>query len=268
MNCLVSLAVLAAFVSLLLAPDTSQAGPDSTCDLDDCAASCSELGAMRWSCEEEGCLCTFLVDDAKSLELGEEIEGEGQDGRGKGRPKIKYRPGKKKKGSGKDRDSAATDKDSSGKEEGGPGKETGTGNSTNAPDQGLPSGSGSGEKDQGQKDQTSGGQSDKDKGTAGGSPHTSKKPDKKESSENGAGQKDMGTLSLLSRQALEPDSGSGGKKKSNFRGRAGTERSNMHMPFLVRSLERPLSQEQVMNQLKKQKGDIPMKKIEEFIMKG
>lgn len=268
MNCIVFLAFLTAFVSLILVPDACQAVADPGCDLEDCSMNCVVLGALRWSCEEEGCLCTFLLDDAKALELGEQVEGEGKDGHKEESPK---------------------EKDGSGKGKGSPAKGTGTSNATAAPDQntnqGRPSKTAGSKKDKKQKDTgqkglsttksprkntkkpadgtTEGGSDDEAKLSLVESGEALKAPDNKDASEGDAGKKDMDSISLLSRQALEPDRGGKGKRKSKVRGRKGAESRDMRVPFLVRSLTRELSKKEVMDQIKKQKGDIPMKDIEE-----
>ncbi|KAH7942964.1 hypothetical protein HPB52_002739 [Rhipicephalus sanguineus] len=208
MNSVIFLALTIASSTLLL----NRVACQIECDLKSCENQCMSLNAWRWSCEGEGCLCTFHLDDAKALcEKGGGIAGGSGGGSGGGGGNE---PDKKKKDQEHDYDDDYDDIFYDDNHDGGS-RETGR----------PPGGQGGGKK-------------------------TTKTPARARPS----------SLSLLPRKALEPTNGGGGSRV----GKVG----KMHMPFVVKSLHMPLSSKQVMEQLKRQKGDIPMRKIEDFLRKG
>lgn len=58
------LAPLIQTVAVLLQEGVAESFYDKHCDLSMCSLACGQSGALRWSCEEEGCLCTFRYDDS------------------------------------------------------------------------------------------------------------------------------------------------------------------------------------------------------------
>uniref|UniRef100_A0A131YAG3 Uncharacterized protein n=1 Tax=Rhipicephalus appendiculatus TaxID=34631 RepID=A0A131YAG3_RHIAP len=297
MNSAAFLALTVASLTLLLNRVKCQ---QPECNLKSCEKQCMSLQAWRWSCEAEGCLCTFLLNEAKAMCS----KGSGSGGGGKERDKdrdyndddeddydIFYddhhdggsgetgRPPGGQGGGHKSTKTPGGSKKSKGttKRPGGGGKRTkkpGQGGKPPGGDKGhvTPPGGDYEESDETlstpEYSTTESTPSTPGYGTTDSSSMPSSSEDdygQEDVGQKGYGQKEYGgragdTLSLLPRKALEPTRGRGGRR--------GSKGSKIHMPFVVKSLSMPLSPKQVMEQLKRQKGDIPMRKIQDFLRKG
>lgn len=68
------LAPLIQTVVVLLHESAAKTYHYKTCDLSTCRNDCKGFGALRWSCEEEGCLCTFKYKDVKIIVEGPDYD--------------------------------------------------------------------------------------------------------------------------------------------------------------------------------------------------
>ncbi|KAH8037172.1 hypothetical protein HPB51_008854 [Rhipicephalus microplus] len=284
-------------LTLLLSRVTCQ---QPECNLKSCEKQCMSLQAWRWSCEVEGCLCTFELNDAKGLCS----KGSGGGGNANERDKKKKDQDHEYNVDDDFYDTFYDDHHDSGSRETGrpPGGQGGGEKTTNTPggsEKGKgtnkrPGGGGKPTKWPGQGGRPPGG--DKGQVTIPGGDYdefdetlstpyysttyntpsvpgyvTTDSSSLSSSSEDDYGQKGYGQmdygqknngarayLSLLPRKALKPMKGRSGVSKGG----------KIHMPFVVKSLSKPLSPKQVMEQLKQQKGNIPMRKIQNFLKKG
>lgn len=57
------LALLITLIAIFLPESVAEPSYFRQCDGSACRNVCEESGALRWSCEREGCLCTFLFDE-------------------------------------------------------------------------------------------------------------------------------------------------------------------------------------------------------------
>lgn len=232
MNAAHLLAPLIQTVAILLHEGVAESFYYKHCDLSMCSLACRQSGALRWSCEEEGCLCTFRYEDDE-IWFDELVAHGKATRRGNGNNRV---PPDFYSFFDIERGIAQKPKR--------PKKKHRKYQGRNMPE---------------------------NRGKKGQRYDQEVKLQKKASSEQGdndvdvkveaKNQNDALGLGPMARLALEGD------RKDKFKVKS-SKKAKSQLPFVVMGRHRSLSTKEVMDQIKKQKGAYPIEKIRQFIKTG